>query len=128
LRIEAEFFLSSTVLYFILWNATQKPDYMSQSGHPLLSNVYNQNAYFSGNGVRTSSVAAVLKAFPIQRTSETRVETLGEGAFYTVRLSVIRDRADKISQSVESEGSVHSREIGEKKMPNRRVPEQSKVK
>jgi hypothetical protein len=29
---------------------------------------------------------------------------------------------------VESEGSVHSREIGEKKMPNRRVPEQSKVK
>jgi hypothetical protein len=29
------------------------PDYMSQSGRPLLSNVYNQKAYFSGNGVRT---------------------------------------------------------------------------
>jgi hypothetical protein len=70
---------------------------MSQSGRPLLSNVYNQNAYFSGNGVRTSLVAAVLKAFPIQRTCETQDETLGEGASYTVRLSVIRDRADKIS-------------------------------
>jgi hypothetical protein len=65
---------------------------MSQSGRPLLSNVYNQNAYFSGNGVRTSLVAAVLKAFPIQRT----YETLKEDVFYTVRLSVIRDRADKI--------------------------------
>jgi hypothetical protein len=75
---------------------------MSQSGRPLLSNVYNQNAYFSGNGVRTSLVAAVLKAFPLQRTYETQDETLGEGAFYTVRLSVIRDRTDKIS-SVESE-------------------------
>jgi hypothetical protein len=44
---------------------------MSQSGRPLLSNVYNQKAYFSGNGVKTSSVAAVLKAFPIQLTYET---------------------------------------------------------
>jgi hypothetical protein len=35
-----------------------------------------------------------LKAFPIQRTYETQDETLGEGAFYTVRLSVIRDRAE----------------------------------
>jgi hypothetical protein len=70
---------------------------MSQSGRPLLSNVYNQNAYFSGNGVRTSLVAAVLKAFPIQRAYETQVETLGEVAFYTVRLSVIRNRTDKIS-------------------------------
>jgi hypothetical protein len=43
---------------------------MSQSGRPLLSNVYNQNAYFSGNGVRTSLVATVLKAFPIQRAYE----------------------------------------------------------
>jgi hypothetical protein len=41
---------------------------MSQSRRPLLSNVYNQNAYFSGNGVRTSLIAAVLKAFPIQCT------------------------------------------------------------
>jgi hypothetical protein len=69
---------------------------MSQSGRPLLSNVYNQNAYFSDNGVRSSSVAAVLKAFPLQRTYETQDETLEEDAFYTVRLSVIRDRADKI--------------------------------
>jgi hypothetical protein len=43
---------------------------MSQSGRPFLSNVYNQNAYFSGNGVRTSFVAPVLQAFPRQRTYE----------------------------------------------------------
>jgi hypothetical protein len=64
------------------------PDYMSQSGRPLLSNVYNQNAYFSGNGVRTSLVAAVLKAFPIQRTYETITSTarqrLGEPLSATV--------------------------------------------
>jgi hypothetical protein len=74
----------------------KKTDYMSQSGCLLLRNIYNQNTYFSGNGVRTSLVAAVLKAFPLQRTYETQDETLGEGAFYTVRLSVIRGRADKI--------------------------------
>jgi hypothetical protein len=62
---------------------------MSQSGHPLLRNVYNQNAYFSDNRVRISLVAVVLKVFLIQRTCETQNETLGEGAFYTVRLSVI---------------------------------------
>jgi hypothetical protein len=80
-----------------VWRAASKPDYMSQSGRPLLSNVDNQNAYFSGNGIRTSLVAAVLKAFPTQHTYETQDETLGEGAFYTVRLSVIRDQTDKIS-------------------------------
>jgi hypothetical protein len=68
----------------------------------LLSNVYNQNAYFSGNGVRTSLVAAVLKAFPIQRAYETQDETIGEDVFYINRLSVLRDRTDKISESVES--------------------------
>jgi hypothetical protein len=31
---------------------------MSQRGRPLLRNVYNKNAYFSGNGVKTSSVSA----------------------------------------------------------------------
>jgi hypothetical protein len=30
---------------------------MSQSGSSLLRNVYNNNAYFSGNGVKTSSVS-----------------------------------------------------------------------
>jgi hypothetical protein len=30
---------------------------MSQSGRPLLRNVYNKNAYFSGNGVKTSSIS-----------------------------------------------------------------------
>jgi hypothetical protein len=34
-----------------------------------------------------------------------RSETLGHGIFYTARLSLIRDRTDKISESVESEGS-----------------------
>jgi hypothetical protein len=70
---------------------------MSQSGCPFLSNIYNQNTYFSGNGVRTSLVAAVLKVFPLQRTYETQDETLGESVFYTVQLSVIRDRMEKIS-------------------------------
>jgi hypothetical protein len=72
---------------------------MSQSGRPLLNNVYNQNAYFNGNGVRTNLVIAVLKTFPTKRTRETTDETLGEGAFYTVRLSAIRDRADKVQNS-----------------------------
>jgi hypothetical protein len=31
---------------------------MNQSGRPLLRNVYNNNAYFSDNGVKTSSVSA----------------------------------------------------------------------
>jgi hypothetical protein len=31
---------------------------MNQSGRSLLRNVYNKNAYFSGNGVKTSSVSA----------------------------------------------------------------------
>jgi hypothetical protein len=31
---------------------------MSQSGRPFVCNVYNKNAYFSGNGVKTSSVSA----------------------------------------------------------------------
>jgi hypothetical protein len=44
---------------------------MSQSGCPFLRNVYNQKAYFIGKGVRTSLVAAVLEAFPIQRKYET---------------------------------------------------------
>jgi hypothetical protein len=44
---------------------------MSQSGRPLLSNGYNQNPYFIGNGVRTNLVADVLKACPLQRTYET---------------------------------------------------------
>jgi hypothetical protein len=70
---------------------------MSQSGHPLLSNVYNQNAYFSGNGVRTSLVAALLKSFPIQHTYETQDEILGEDVFCTILLSVVRDKPDKIS-------------------------------
>jgi hypothetical protein len=30
---------------------------MSQSGSPLVRNIYNRNAYFSGNGVKTSSVS-----------------------------------------------------------------------
>jgi hypothetical protein len=49
---------------------------MRQRGRPLLSNVYNQNAYFSGKGVRTSLVAAVLKAFPIQCKHEPRMKPL----------------------------------------------------
>jgi hypothetical protein len=94
---------------------------MSQTGRPLLSNIYSQNAYFSGNGVRTSLVAMVLKAFPIQRTHERQDETFGEDVFYTVWLSVIRNRADKIRESVESRNQFS----GERR---RRLTEESKVK
>jgi hypothetical protein len=31
---------------------------MSQSGRPLLRNVYNENAHFSGNGIKISSASA----------------------------------------------------------------------
>jgi hypothetical protein len=64
---------------------------MSQSRRPLLSNVYNQNTYFSGNRVRTSLVAMVLKVFLIQRTYETIVsvarQQLGEPLSATVNFS-----------------------------------------
>jgi hypothetical protein len=41
-----------------VWRTAKKADYMSQSGRLLLRNVYNNNAYFSGNGVNSSSVSA----------------------------------------------------------------------
>jgi hypothetical protein len=44
--------------FYILWSTALKPDYMSQNSRPLLHNVYNKNSYFSGNGVKTSSVSA----------------------------------------------------------------------
>jgi hypothetical protein len=91
---------------------------MSQSGRPLLSNVYNQSANFSSNRIRTSLVAAALKAFPIWRT----YENPGEGAFYTVWPSVISVQVDMIRWTVQS------REIIAKKTPDRRGPEESKVK
>jgi hypothetical protein len=81
---------------------------MSQIGRPLLRNVYNQNAYFSGNGVRASLVATALKVLPLTRTYETQDETLGEEVFYTVRLRVIRDRVDK---SLETGTVKYGREI-----------------
>jgi hypothetical protein len=61
------------------------------------------------NSVRrctTDLFAAVLQACPIQLTYETMDETLEEDAFYTVRLSVIRDRTDKISESNPCGGGV----------------------
>jgi hypothetical protein len=38
---------------------------MSQSGRPLLRNVYNKNAYCNGIGVKTSSVSAETKTLTI---------------------------------------------------------------
>jgi hypothetical protein len=43
---------------------------MSQSERPLLRNVYNKNAYFSGNGVKISSLSAVANR-PTTAASET---------------------------------------------------------
>jgi predicted alpha/beta hydrolase len=102
-----------------------KPEYLNRTGRPLLDNgsvtrfpvslsgwqtrqqsehilQWNRWSHFLGNGMNnsirrwaTGLVAAVLQACPIQRTYETTDEPLGEGVFYTVRLSVIRDPADK---------------------------------
>jgi hypothetical protein len=38
---------------------------MSQSGRPLLRNVYNKNVYFSCNRVKTSSVSAEMNTLTI---------------------------------------------------------------
>jgi hypothetical protein len=93
---------------------------VSQNGCRLLSNVYNQNAYFSGNGVRTSLVAAVLKGFPIQRTYETQTETLGEGALLH-RPALGYKRSSGQDQLISREyKSVQSREARAKTTPDRR--------
>jgi hypothetical protein len=36
-----------------VWREAGKPEYLNWSDRPLLPNVYNQNACFSGNGTRT---------------------------------------------------------------------------
>jgi hypothetical protein len=81
----------------ILRRAAWRPDCMSQSERPLLSNVHNQKAYLSGNGVRTSLVAPVLQAFPMQHTYETQEWNPWTWDLLYRRLSVIRDRTDMIS-------------------------------
>jgi hypothetical protein len=49
-------FQQKSVMYrIILWRAAWKPEYLKWIDRPLLRNVYNQNAYFSGNGIRTCS-------------------------------------------------------------------------
>jgi hypothetical protein len=62
------------------------------------------------------------KRFRDNALMKQRSETLGHGIFYKVRLSVIRDRTDKIRWSVQS------RETRAKKTPDGRGPEQSRVK
>jgi predicted type IV restriction endonuclease len=93
---------------------------MSQSGSPLLSNVYSQNTYFSGNGVRSSSVAAVLKAFPLQRTHETQDETL----LYLLAVGYKRPSgqnhlisSEQINQSKENARQKRSRTIKSEVIP-----------
>jgi hypothetical protein len=49
---------------------------MSQSGRPLLRNVYNKNAYFSGNGVKTSSVSAETNTLSTAATESMKLKDL----------------------------------------------------
>jgi hypothetical protein len=47
---------------------------MSQSGRPLLLIVYNKNAYFSGNGVKTSSVSAETNTLTIAASETVKLK------------------------------------------------------
>jgi hypothetical protein len=69
---------------------------MSQSGRPLLRNVYNKNAYFSGNRVKTSSVSK-------------ETNTLTTAASETIKLKdstrCLLDRlADGYKRQIQTEG------------------------
>jgi hypothetical protein len=56
---------------------------MSQSGRPLLHNVYNKNAYFSGNGVKISSVSMETNKVTTA-ASETVKLRIQQGVLYLV--------------------------------------------
>jgi hypothetical protein len=92
---------------------------MSPSGRALLRNVYNQMV----TELELVWLPRFFKRFRDNASTKHRSKTLEHGTFYTARLSVIRDRTDTISESVDSEGSVQSREIRAKKTLDRRGPD-----
>jgi hypothetical protein len=47
---------------------------MSQSGRPLLGNVYNKSSYFSGNGLKTSSVSAETNTLTIAASETVKLK------------------------------------------------------
>jgi hypothetical protein len=49
---------------------------MSQSECPLLRNVYNKNAYFSGNGVKTSLVSVEMNMLGLENQDYGRGDPL----------------------------------------------------
>jgi hypothetical protein len=97
---------------------------MSQSGSPFLRNVYNKNARFSGNGVKTSSVSA-------------ETITLTTAASETVKLKNSKrcflDRpADGHNRQIHTEADERARRRAEqirasraKKTPDRRGPKET---
>jgi hypothetical protein len=87
---------------------------MSQSGRPLLRNVYNKNAYFSGNGVKTSSVSV-------------ETNTLTTAASETVKLKdstrCLLDRpADGYNRQTQRDADRNIRNKRAMKTPYRRGP------
>jgi hypothetical protein len=87
---------------------------MSQSGHPLLRNVYNKNSYFSGNGVKTIFVSA-----KTNMVTTTASEAMKQKDSTRCLLDGPADRTDRIRQMQRD-----SRNSRAKKAPDRRGPKQ----
>jgi hypothetical protein len=100
---------------------------MSQRGRPLLCNIYNKNAYFNGNEVKTSSVS-------------TESNTLTTAASETVKLTdstrCLLDRpADSYNTQIQTEADQKASRRAEqirasraKKTPDRRASRANTVK
>jgi hypothetical protein len=98
---------------------------MSQSGRPLLRNVYNKNAYFSGNGVKTISVSP-------------ETNTLTTSASETLKLKdstrcLLDHPTDGYNRQIQTEADQRARRRAEqirarraRKTPDRRGPKQTK--
>jgi hypothetical protein len=100
---------------------------MSHSGRPLPGNVYNKNVYFSGNGVKTSSVSAETNALT---TSASEIVKLK----YSTRCLLDRP-ADGYNRKIQTEADqipvwveyLH-RSPGSRRRPQKRSLENETVK
>jgi hypothetical protein len=81
---------------------------MSQSGHSLLRNVYNKNAYFSGNRVKISSVSAEMNTLATAESETVKLKDLTRCLLdhpadgynrYRQKQARARKRADQIRAS-----------------------------
>jgi hypothetical protein len=119
----------------ILWRAAWKLEYLNWSDRQLLRNVYNHNAYFSGNGIRTcfsfrgneyASVSCVAKQ---EMEGFNRVSSLQsankskEDGYWLINHGEAGGE-----RSTKHEEQFRTVQIRAKETPVRRGPEQSKVK